>query len=61
MKRKRVEFRNAAAKARRLPVGEAAVPEKDIYDFSTPLWHKYYEQVRRGVRFPRYYKTEENW
>lgn len=61
MKRKQVEYKNAVAKARRLPESEPPVPEKDLYDLSTPLWHKYYEEVRKGIRFPRYYKHELNW
>lgn len=32
-----------------------------IYDLSTPLWDKYYEKVRRNIRFPRYYKKAVNW
>ncbi|MDQ3101158.1 MAG: hypothetical protein M3R08_07210 [Bacteroidota bacterium] len=31
------------------------------YDVETPLWHKYYERVRKTARFPRYYKRELNW
>ena len=27
-----------------------------LYDFSGPLWRKYYEATRRNVRFPRGYK-----
>ena len=32
-----------------------------LYDLSTPLWDKYYREVRRSVRFPRYYKKVLNW
>ncbi len=32
-----------------------------IYDQETPLWNKYYAQVRRTIRFPRYYKKSLNW
>lgn len=61
MKRKQAEFNNAAAKARRIPETGASVVERDVYDLSTPLWHKYYEQVRKSIRFPRYYKQDLNW
>jgi hypothetical protein len=61
MKRKKVEFRNKMARAVRLPVQRPVPEEKDLYDLSTPLWHKYYEAVRKGIRFPRYYKHELNW
>lgn len=61
MKRKQRVFDHAAAKARRIPVSGEPVVEKDVYDLSTPLWHKYYEQVRKSIRFPRYYKHELNW
>ena len=61
MKRKTAHFSNAAAKATRLqeelPGGEG----KEPYDLSTPLWTKYYEQVRKSIRFPRYYKRAVNW
>lgn len=59
MKRKQVELNHATAKARRIP--EANLAEQDIYDLTTPLWQKYYEEVRKGIRFPRYYKHELNW
>ncbi len=29
---------------------------QDIYDFSGPLWEKYYKETRRNVKFPRGYK-----
>ncbi|MBX2972348.1 MAG: hypothetical protein KF797_04540 [Flavobacteriales bacterium] len=61
MKRKQAEFNNAAAKARRIPEDGASVVERDIYDLSTPLWQKYYAEVRKSIRFPRYYKHELNW
>ena len=32
-----------------------------MYDQETPLWNKYYAQVRRTIRFPRYYKKSLNW
>lgn len=35
--------------------------KKELYDLSTPLWDKYYQKVRRSVRFPRYYKESLNW
>ncbi len=31
------------------------------YDLETPLWSKYYQQVRKSIRFPRYYKKALNW
>lgn len=62
MKRKRVEFNHAAAKARVVrEEEEASGPERDAYDLSTPLWAKYYQQVRKSIRFPRYYKRTLNW
>lgn len=61
MKRKQVEFNHATAKARRIPEQPEASVEKDVYDLSTPLWHKYYEAVRKSIRFPRYYKHDLNW
>jgi len=30
--------------------------QEDIYDFSGPLWEKYYKETRRNVKFPRGYK-----
>lgn len=30
------------------------------HDLETPLWRAYYEQVRRSIRFPRYYKKSLN-
>jgi len=39
---------------------EGAV-EKGSYDLTTPLWSKYYQQVRKSIRFPRYYKRALNW
>ncbi|MCB9169876.1 MAG: hypothetical protein H6594_05915 [Flavobacteriales bacterium] len=36
-------------------------PERTLYDLRTPLWDKYYREVRRSVRFPRYYKKVLNW
>ncbi|MBP7514140.1 MAG: hypothetical protein KA791_06310 [Flavobacteriales bacterium] len=32
-----------------------------IYDLSTPLVDKYYREMRKRVRFPRYYKKALNW
>ncbi len=61
MKRKTAHFKNAAAQAIRLreePEGEVM---KEPYDLSTPLWSKYYQQVRKSIRFPRYYKRALNW
>lgn len=35
--------------------------ERRDYDLETPLWSKYYQQVRKNIRFPRYYKKALNW
>lgn len=32
-----------------------------VYDFATPRWSEYYKQVRKSIRFPRYYKKALNW
>jgi hypothetical protein len=32
-----------------------------VYDLSTPLIDKYLRQMRRHIRFPRYYKRALNW
>jgi hypothetical protein len=58
MKRKRVRYDNATAKVRLIHEKET---EKDVYDLSTPLWNKYYQEVRKTIRFPRYYKRSVNW
>lgn len=34
---------------------------RSVYDLSTPLVDKYYREVRKRVRFPRYYKKALNW
>ena len=34
---------------------------RSIYDLSTPLLDKYYREMRKKVRFPRYYKRALNW
>lgn len=60
MKQQPAEFKSATPRPRRVR-GEQVPTERDIYDLSTPLWHKYYEAVRRGIRFPRYYKQDLNW
>jgi len=31
------------------------------YDLSTPLLDKYLRDMRRHIRFPRYYKRALNW
>jgi hypothetical protein len=33
-----------------------ASSSSDIYDFSGPLWEKYYMETRKKVKFPRGYK-----
>ncbi len=32
-----------------------------VYDIGTPIWDKYYHEVRKHVKFPRYYKKALNW
>lgn len=34
---------------------------RSLYDLSTPLLDKYYREMRKKVRFPRYYKRALNW
>lgn len=34
---------------------------RELYDLSTPLLDAYYRQMRKRVRFPRYYKKALNW
>jgi hypothetical protein len=34
---------------------------RSIYDLSTPMVDKYYREMRKRVRFPRYYKKALNW
>jgi hypothetical protein len=60
MKRKRAPFNNATAKAR-LMRDEKEERRRMPYDLSTPLWNKYYQEVRKSIRFPRYYKRSVNW
>ncbi len=43
------------------PDEKEGVVEKGTYDLTTPLWSKYYQQVRKSIRFPRYYKRALNW
>lgn len=31
------------------------------YDLETPLWSRYYQAMRKRIRFPRYYKKAVNW
>ena len=61
MKRKRAHYNNATAKATLVREDPVAVEEKETYDLSTPLWSKYYQLVRKSIRFPRYYKRTLNW
>ena len=35
--------------------------QNGVYDLSTPLIDKYLRQMRRHIRFPRYYKKALNW
>ncbi len=48
MARKKEEPRKKEA-ARQVDADQA-------YDLTTPLWNRYYEAVRKRVRFPRYFK-----
>jgi hypothetical protein len=43
------------------PSAPKAAPEEYVYIMATPLWQKYYRQVRKTIKFPRYYKKELNW
>lgn len=35
--------------------------EASAYDTATPLWSRYYHELRKRLRFPRHYKKEMNW
>jgi hypothetical protein len=35
--------------------------EPKVYDLNTPIWNRYYQRVRKTIRFPRYYKKALNW
>lgn len=37
------------------------VDESSVYESTTPIWSKYYQQMRKRVKFPRYYKKALNW
>lgn len=41
--------------------GRTTVEESSVYGSGTPIWNKYYQQVRKRVKFPRYYKKALNW
>lgn len=48
------------------PAGPVTPPESHDhreaeYDLSTPIWNRYYEAMRKRIRFPRYYKKALNW
>lgn len=47
----------------RISVGEhgAGHVEQLVYELDTPMWRKYYQQIRKTIRFPRYYKKDLNW
>ena len=51
------------ARKKKAPKPEQARPEEDsaIYDMRTPLWSRYYDRLRKSIRFPRYYKKAVNW
>lgn len=38
-----------------------AAPGTSVYDVATPLWSRYYQAMRKRIRFPRYYKRALNW
>lgn len=42
-------------------VKESTSVVRSLYDLSTPLLDKYYREMRKRVRFPRYYKRALNW
>ena len=48
------------ARSSRKEGAEPQVQPRD-YDLETPLWSKYYQEVRKSIRFPRYYKKALNW
>ncbi len=35
--------------------------EHSVYASTTPIWDKYYQEMRKRVKFPRYYKKALNW
>ena len=34
---------------------------RSLYDLSTPTLDKHYRELRKRIRFPRYYKKALNW
>jgi hypothetical protein len=44
-----MKFKNQKGSNKQTGVG-------DIYNFSGPLWERYYQETRKKVRFPRGYK-----
>ncbi|MBK9148930.1 MAG: hypothetical protein IPM12_14065 [Flavobacteriales bacterium] len=32
-----------------------------VYEQPTPMWNRYYQAMRKRIRFPRYYKRAVNW
>ncbi len=44
-----MKFKNQKGSKKQTGVG-------DIYNFSGPLWERYYQETRKKVRFPRGYK-----
>jgi hypothetical protein len=41
---------------------EDSIPaEQLVYEKDMPLWRRYYQRVRKTIRFPRYYKETLNW
>jgi len=43
------------------PTVRAADKDRGLYDLATPLWSKYYQRIRKSIRFPRYYNKAVNW
>ncbi len=40
---------------------QGSVAEHAVYEQDTPRWRRYYHEVRKTIRFPRYYKKSVNW
>jgi hypothetical protein len=53
-----MERKKASSGRKGTPEPEAVLRD---YDLQTPLWSKYYQEVRKSIRFPRYYKKALNW
>lgn len=51
----------AAKKSASVSKEAANRPGEEAYDLSTPRWSRYYQAMRKRIRFPRYYKKALNW